>query len=59
MKVMDKKDMKNEVNYRLAKMLILSLYKNGSLTLDDAEKLRTGMEEYYKPPIGCLDGGIE
>lgn len=56
---MDKKDMKNEVNYRLAKMLILSLYKNGSLTLDDAEKLRTRMEEYYKPPIGCLDGGIE
>jgi hypothetical protein len=53
------KDMNHEVNYRLAKTVILNLYRAGILTQTAAEALREKIKQRYELPIGFLDREIE
>jgi hypothetical protein len=55
----EKNILKKEVDYRLSKMLLLNLYRDGVLSCEEAEELRKLMAKQYEPPIGMLDGGTE
>lgn len=46
---------KNEVDYRLAKLLVGCLYHDGLLTEKQTKKLCNKLLEYYHPPFQSVE----
>ncbi len=45
----------NEVDYRLAKMLLGCLHHDGLLTEKQMQKVWDKLLEYYHPPFQCIE----
>lgn len=46
-----------EMNYRLSKLFVISLYNSGIISEDEAVDLREHLIDKFDPPIGILEEG--
>ena len=54
---MENKEAEAEFAYRLVKLFVINLYRQGVISSDTAEHLRDDLIRRYNPPIGLLEEG--
>lgn len=54
---MENKEAEAEFAYRLVKLFVINLYRQGVISSDTAEHLRDDLIRRYNPPIGILEEG--
>ena len=54
---MDNEKLKNEVNYRLAKMMIQIMFSNGMITKREMNRALNNLVHEFRPPFGSLERG--
>lgn len=55
---MDNEKLKNEVNYRLAKIMVQIMFNNGMITKREMNKVLNNLVHEFRPPFGSLERGI-